>query len=136
MKGENSIINKKGFTLIEVIIASSILFIISPIFIIILRFNQNYPIDLSTRQNNIGIIQLRRSLSLGINHTINSDSVCMIFKSEEMCFEQYETSLVAYPGTQYFLINVESILFEIIDNWIIISFKSNNVEYEIKLVKI
>lgn len=131
-----SVINRNGFTLIEVLIASSILFAISPIFLTIFRFIQNYPIDFSIRQNNIGIIQLRRSLSLGINHIIDLDSVCMIFKGEEMCFEQYETSLVAYPGTQYFLINIESLMFECIEEWIVISYISNNIEYTIKLVKI
>lgn len=109
---------------------------ISPIFLTIFKFIQNYPTDFSVRQNNIGIIQLRRSLSLGIDHTINFDSVCMIFKGEEMCFEQYESNLVAYPGSQYFLVNIDSLMFELIEEWIVISYYSNNVEYSSKLVKI
>jgi hypothetical protein len=136
MKGENSILNRKGFTLIEVIIATSIIFFISPIFFTVFKFVQNYPKDLSIRQNNIGLIQLRRSLSLGIKHIVNSDSVCMVFKDEEMCFEQHETSLIAYPGTQYFLVDIDSLMFEFIDEWIVISYYSNNIEYITKLVKI
>jgi len=109
---------------------------ISPIFFTILKFIIDYPIDFSERQNNIGIIQLRRSLSLGTDHIINFDSVCMIFKSEEMCFEQYETNLVAFPGTQYFLVNIDSVMFEFVEEWLIISYYSNNMEYSKKLVKL
>ena len=129
-------INRKGFTLIEVIIASSILFMISPLFFTILKSILDYPIDFSERQNNIGIIQLRRSLSLGTDHVINYDSVCMIFKGEEMCFEHYETNLVAFPGTQYFLVNIDSVMFEFIEEWLVITYSSDGLEYSKKLVKI
>lgn len=99
-------------------------------------FIQKYPIDFSERQNNLGIIQLRRSLSLGIDHIIEDDSICMVYKGESMCFEQDETSLIAYPGTQFFLVNIDSLKFEVIDGWINIEYSARNKEYYYQLIEI
>lgn len=95
-----------------------------------------FSVQITERQNFIGIIQLRRSLSLGVKHKISYDEVCMIYNDEEMCFEQFETNLIAYPGTQYFLVQVEDINFELIDDWLVINYISLLKEYSIKLIKI
>lgn len=95
-----------------------------------------FSVQITERQNFIGIIQLRRSLSLGVKHKISNDEVCMIYNDEEMCFEQFETNLIAYPGTQYFLVQVEDINFELIDDWLVINYISLLKEYSIKLIKI
>lgn len=128
--------NKQGFSVIEVLIATSILLLFSPMFISTLRFIQKYPISFTERQNNLGIIQLRRSLSLGINHIVEYDSICMDYKGETMCFEQHETNLIAYPGTQYYLVDVDSLNFEISEGWICIYFETKYKEYQFKLIKI
>ena len=97
---------------------------------------QRYPIDFTERQNNLGIIQLRRSISLGNNFIVEDDSLCMSFKGETMCFEQNNTSLIAYPGTQFFLVNIDSLKFEIIDTWLSIEYNSLNNNYRFKLIQL
>lgn len=109
---------------------------ISPLFFRVLNFIQGYPTNFTERQNNLGIIQLRRSLSLGINHIVEFDSICMNFKGDSMCFEQDETNLIAYPGTQYFLVNINSLNFETSNGWITIFFESMNRYYKYNLIKI
>ncbi len=96
----------------------------------------NFSTQTTERQNFIGIIQLRRSLSLGVKHNISHDNICMIYNDEEMCFEQFESNLVAYPGTQYFLVMVDDISFEQIDDWLVINYVSKLKEYSIRLIKI
>jgi len=96
----------------------------------------NFSVQTTERQNFIGIIQLRRSLSLGIKHDINHDEVCMVYNDENMCFEQFESNLIAYPGTQYFLVKVDNVSFEIIEDWLVINYISELKEYSIKLIKI
>lgn len=127
---------RKGFTLIETIISVSILVYISPLFLMIIDNMSHYDYQITERQNFIGIIQLRRSLSLGVNHSINQNEVCMIYNDENMCFEQFENNLIAYPGTQYFLVKVHDVNFEMIDNWLVINYLSESKEYSIKLIQI
>jgi hypothetical protein len=92
--------------------------------------------NITERQNFIGLIQLRRSLSLGIKHTISNDEVCMIYNDENMCFEQFESNLIAYPGTQYFLVMIDEVDFEVIDDWLVLNYVSELKEYSVKLIKI
>ena len=60
----------------------------------------------------------------------------MIYNDTNMCFEEYDSNLIATPGTQYFLISVSNILFEIKDEWLVINFDHNNQIYQVKLVRI
>ena len=127
---------KRGYTLIEVLISITILIFVSPMFISLITYIQKYPNHSVERQNHIGIIQLRRMLSLGIDITLNENEVCMIYNDTNMCFEEYDSNLIATPGTQYFLISVSNILFEIKDEWLVINFDHNNQIYQVKLVRI
>lgn len=111
------------------------MFLLTPIFISTYNFLINYPNNFTIRQNNIGIIQLRRSLSLGRDHIIENNSICMNFKDEEMCFELNDSNLIASPGTQYFLINIDDLNFDLRDGWLYIFFQSQNRLFEYKLIK-
>ncbi len=97
---------------------------------------QNYPSDYIERQNFLGIIQLRRSLSLGVNIKVESAHVCMTYNDDEMCFEEYDSNLIAFPGTQYFMIDVSDIEFEVKDNWLVLRYFFKNEEFSIELIKI
>lgn len=127
---------KKGYTLIEVIISITILSFISPLFIFVIKQMVNFSSNNTQRQNFIGIIQLRRSLSLGVKHIIESDQICMTYNDDLMCFEQYESNLIAYPGTQYFLVKVNDINFFKEDEWIMLEFESESKNYVVKLIKL
>lgn len=127
---------KKGYTLIEVIISITILSFISPLFIFVIKQMVNFSSNNTQRQNFIGIIQLRRSLSLGVKHIIESDQICMTYNDDLMCFEQYESNLIAYPGTQYFLVKVNDINFFKDDEWIMLEFESESKNYVVKLIKL
>ncbi len=116
-------------------ISTLILFLITPIFLNTYKFLVNYPNNFTARQNNIGILQLRRSLSLGRNHVVENDSICMNFKDDEMCFELNESNLIATPGTQYFLINIDDLNFELNEGWLYINFQSLNRNYEYRLIR-
>lgn len=120
--------------MIETLISSLILFLITPIFFSVVETIINYPNNFTIRQNNIGILQLRRSLSLGRNHVVEEDTICMNFKDDEMCFELNETNLIATPGTQFYLVNIEDLYYEINEEWIYIHFQSTNRNFTYKLI--
>lgn len=127
---------KKGYTLIEVIISITILSFISPLFVFVIKEMVNFSSNNTQRQNFIGIIQLRRRLSLGVKHIIESDQICMTYNDDLMCFEQYESNLIAYPGTQYFLVKVNDINFFNDEGWIMLEFESESKNYVVKLIKL
>jgi len=108
---------------------------LTPIFFITVKSIINYPNSFTVRQNNIGILQLRRSLSLGIDHVVDEDSICMNFKDDEMCFELNETNLIAFPGSQFYLVNIDDLYYELDEEWIYIHFQSLNKNYTYKLIR-
>lgn len=120
--------------MIEVLISTFILFLITPIFLNTFSSLINYPNNFTVRQNNIGILQLRRSLSLGRKHIIEDDSICMNFKDEEMCFELNDSNLIATPGTQFFLINIDDLNFELNEGWLYINYQLLNKNYKYRLI--
>lgn len=118
--------HQNGYTLIELLICLSLSVLLSPIVIKLLQYQLRFPNQNVVRQNQLGILQLRRYLSLGINHEIDDDRVCMNYQDEEFCFYQYESNLIGTPGTQFFLIEVEDISFHVEDHWLILVYKSSN----------
>jgi len=98
--------HQNGFTMIELMLCLALSALLSPIVVKLLQFQIKFPDQNTIRQNQLGILQLRRYLSLGINHEINDDRICMNFKDEDFCFYQHENSLIGSPGTQFFLLDV------------------------------
>ena len=75
-----------------------------------------------------------RYLSLGINHEINDDRICMNYKDEDFCFYQNENSLIGTPGTQFFLVDVQNVVFYVEEKWLMISFESSNRAHQYQLL--
>lgn len=118
--------HQNGFTLIEMLISLSLVVLLCPIVIKLIQFQVNFPDRNTLRQNQIGILQLRRYLSLGIEHEINDDRVCMVYRDEDFCFYLNESSLIVTPGTQFFLIGLESVRFFVQDHWLMVEYRSMN----------
>ncbi len=128
---------KRGSTLIEALLGLFLMVLITPIFVQVLSLLLNYPDSFVKRQNDIGFIQLRRILSLGHSHLVSNESLCMNYRDEMTCFDQYEDKLRQYPGTQYYLIGLDYINFKKVDNWIIIVVETNDkiMEYGLLYVE-
>ena len=121
--------NHNGFTMIELLICLFLSTLLSPIAIRLLRFQLEFPDHNTIRQNQLGILQFRRYLSLGRDHKIEEDRVCMNYHDEDFCFYQHETNLIGTPGTQFFLIDVENISFVVEGHWLVLSFNSSLREH-------
>lgn len=126
--------HQNGFTMIELMLCLALSALLSPIAIKLLQFQVKFPDQNALRQNQLGILQLRRYLSLGIDHEIDDDRICMNFKDEDFCFYQHENSLIGVPGTQFFLVDVQNIAFYIEDKWLMISFESTNRDHQYQIL--
>ena len=126
--------NQNGYTMIELLISLSLSLLLFSVLFKLIHHQLKYPDHNVFRQNQIGILQLRRYLSLGLEHSVEEDKICMIYKDEEFCFYQYDSSLIGIPGTQYFLVSVDDVLFSIEDKWLMIEFNSLEKKYKYRLI--
>ena len=126
--------HQNGFTMIELLLCLALSALLGPILVKLLQFQVKFPDQNALRQNQIGILQLRRYLSLGINHEINDDRICMNYKDEDFCFYQNENSLIGTPGTQFFLVDVQNVVFYVEEKWLMISFESGNRAHKYQLL--
>lgn len=101
--------NRKAFTLIESVLALTI-FTTSLMFIY-QAFNVFKYIDSNSleRQNFLGILELRRQISLGHSISIKGDELCMDYQAEESCFYLSNQKLIQSPGTIIYLIALEDL---------------------------
>lgn len=126
--------HQNGYTMIELMISLSLSLLLFSILLKIVHLQIKYPDHNVFRQNQIGILQLRRYLSLGLEHVIEEDKVCMLFKDENFCFYQNENNLIGTPGTQFYLIDVDEVKFAIEDEWLMITFNSLVTSYRYRLL--
>lgn len=101
--------NRKAFTLIESLLALSIF--TTSLMLIYHALNLLKFIDLNgiERQNFLGIIELRRQISLGHSFSIKGDELCMDYQAEESCLYLSNQKLIQSPGTIIYLIEVEDL---------------------------
>lgn len=121
--------HQNGYTLIELLVCLSLFALLSPIAIRLIQFQIRFPDQNTLRQNQLGILQLRRYMSLGLSHEIDEDRVCMLYQDEEFCFYMHENSLIGTPGTQFFLVDLETLRFYVHDHWLILSYRSQNRDH-------
>lgn len=114
---------QSGYTLIETLLGLVLSIFILTYFLDVIQVLSNYPNRLVERQNQIGLTQLRQTISLGKDHHLEGEALCMNYQAETTCFEFNNGYLYQYPGTQVYLINLTSIRF-ILDSKLI------KLEYE------
>ncbi len=103
--------SKKAYTLIEVSIALFILNLSLVIWLNIFKSLSFFDSKIVERQNTIGLIQLRRMLSIGKDFEIEGFELCMNFRDRETCFYETNNHLIQTPGTQIYLIEVSDVSF-------------------------
>jgi hypothetical protein len=116
---------RRAQTIVEALLSMVLIVIISPLFLQVLASMNRFPNYFIERQNNIGLIQLRRLISLGHSHRITQQSLCMNYRDEETCFELYQDKLRQYPGTQFYLIGIDDLSFRWHNHWIILELDVN-----------
>jgi prepilin-type N-terminal cleavage/methylation domain-containing protein len=121
--------NRKAFTLIESVLALAI-FTTSLVLIYhaftILKYVDSNGIE---RQNFLGILELRRQISLGHSFSIKRDELCMDYQAEESCFYLSNHKLIQSPGTIIYLIALEDLSWNQDKQNIYIEYVVNDMSY-------
>jgi len=102
---------RKGYTLIELLIALMFFTYIVSQLLIIQSYLMNYDYKIEERQNRIGLVMLRRYFSLGNQHVISQNQIEMLYKNEQFLIEIQDNGIILSPGFVEFILDFETASF-------------------------
>lgn len=127
--------NRKGFALVEVLVAVLTVCICIPIMISVISLMRTSLKDRTSLQDQIALVQLRRYLAVAYDIELLPSSLIFQRQHEEMRLSVVNQNLIVQPGTQMFLMNIEAALFYLEGDSVMLRYIRDNQEYEVFLCK-
>ncbi len=126
---------RKGFALIEVLVAILTVCICIPILVSVISLMHTSLKDRTSLQDQIALIQLRRYLAVAYDVELLPSSLTFQRQQEEMRLSVVNQNLIVQPGTQIFLMDIETALFYLEGDSVMLRYVRNQQEYEVYLCK-
>ena len=126
---------RKGFALIEVLVAILTVCICIPIMVSVISLMHTSLKDRTSLQDQIALIQLRRYLAVAYDIELLPSSLTFQRQQEEMRLSVVNQNLIVQPGTQMFLMDIEAALFYLEGDSVMLRYVRDNQEYEVFLCK-
>lgn len=127
--------NRKGFALVEVLVAILTVCICIPILVSVISIMRTSLKDRTSLQDQIALVQLRRYLAVAYNIELLPSSLTFQRQHEEMRLSVVNQNLIVQPGTQMFLMDIEAALFYLEEDSVMLRYVRNHQEYEVYLCK-
>ena len=127
--------NRKGFALVEVLVAILTVCICIPIIVSVISLMRTSLKDRVFLQDQIALIQLRRYLAVAYEIELLPSSLTFQRQHEEMRLSVVNQNLIVQPGTQMFLMDIEAALFYLEEDSVMLRYVRNHQEYEVYLCK-
>ncbi|MBF1094825.1 MAG: type II secretion system protein [Solobacterium sp.] len=127
--------NRKGFALIEVLVAVLTVCICIPIMVSVISLMRTSLKDRTSLQDQIALVQLRRYLAVAYDIELLPSSLTFQRQHEEMRLSVVNQNLIVQPGTQMFLMDIEAALFYLEGDSVMLRYVRDNQEYEVFLCK-
>ena len=127
--------NRKGFALIEVLVAVLTVCICIPIMVSVISLMRTSLKDRTSLQDQIALVQLRRYLAVAYDIELLPSSLIFQRQHEEMRLSVVNQNLIVQPGTQMFLMDIEAALFYLEGDSVMLRYVRDNQEYEVFLCK-
>ena len=127
--------NRKGFALVEVLVAVLTVCICIPIMVSVISLMRTSLKDRTSLQDQIALVQLRRYLAVAYDIELLPSSLTFQRQHEEMRLSVVNQNLIVQPGTQMFLMNIEAALFYLEGDSVMLRYVRDNQEYEVFLCK-
>ena len=121
--------NRRGFALIEILICILTVCICIPITVQVLSIVR------SVLKDQIALVQLRHYLAVAYDIELEPTTITFQRQHEEMRLRLVNQNLIIQPGTQIFLMNIESAMFYLEKDSVILRYVKDNQEYEVFLCK-
>lgn len=127
--------NRKGFALVEVLVAILTVCICIPIMVSVISLMRTSLKDRTSLQDQIALVQLRRYLAVAYDIELLPSSLIFQRQHEEMRLSVVNQNLIVQPGTQMFLMDIEAALFYLEGDSVMLRYVRNHHEYEVYLCK-
>ncbi|WP_298664405.1 type II secretion system protein [uncultured Solobacterium sp.] len=127
--------NRKGFALVEVLVAILTVCICIPILVSVISLMRTSLKDRTSLQDQIALVQLRRYLAVAYDIELLPSSLTFQRQHEEMRLSVVNQNLIVQPGTQMFLMDIEAALFYLEEDSVMLRYVRNHQEYEVYLCK-
>jgi len=127
--------NRKGFALVEVLVAILTVCICIPILVSVISLMRTSLKDRTSLQDQIALVQLRRYLAVAYDIELLPSSLTFQRQHEEMRLSVVNQNLIVQPGTQMFLMDIEAALFYLEGDSVMLRYVRDNQEYEVFLCK-
>ena len=127
--------NRKGFALVEVLVAILTVCICIPILVSVISLMRTSLKDRTSLQDHIALVQLRRYLAVAYDIELLPSSLTFQRQHEEMRLSVVNQNLIVQPGTQMFLMDIEAALFYLEEDSVMLRYVRNHQEYEVYLCK-
>ena len=127
--------NRKGFALVEVLVAVLTVCICIPIMVSVISLMRTSLKDRTSLQDQIALVQLRRYLAVAYDIELLPSSLTFQRQHEEMRLSVVNQNLIVQPGTQMFLMDIEAALFYLEEDSVMLRYVRNHQEYEVFLCK-
>jgi len=127
--------NRKGFALVEVLVAILTVCICIPILVSVISLMRTSLKDRTSLQDQIALVQLRRYLAVAYDIELLPSSLTFQRQNEEMRLSVVNQNLIVQPGTQMFLMDIEAALFYLEGDSVMLRYVRDNQEYEVFLCK-
>ena len=126
---------RKGFALVEILVAILTVCICIPILVSVISLMHTSLKDRTSLQDQIALIQLRRYLAVAYDVELLPSSLTFQRQQEEMRLSVVNQNLIVQPGTQIFLMDIETALFYLEGDSVMLRYVRNQQEYEVYLCK-
>ena len=126
---------RKGFALVEVLVVILTVCICIPILVSVISLMHTSLKDRTYLQDQIALIQLRRYLAVAYDIELLPSSLTFQRQQEEMRLSVVNQNLIVQPGTQMFLMDIETALFYLEGDSVMLRYVRNQQEYEVYLCK-
>lgn len=126
---------EKGFALIEILICILTVCICIPILVQVISLTRSVLKDRTLLQDQIALVQLRHYLAVAYDIELQPTALSFQRQHEEMRLRLVNQNLIIQPGTQMFLMDIESAMFYLENDSVILRYVRDSHEYEVFLCK-
>ena len=127
--------NRRGFALIEILICILTVCICIPITVQVISITRSILKDRTPLQDQIALVQLRHYLAVAYDIELQPTMISFQRQHEEMRLSVVNQNLIVQPGTQIFLMDIETAIFYLEGDSVMLRYVRDNQEYEVFLCK-
>lgn len=125
------VLTRSGMTLLEVVMALMVLVLLQPILITAITISSKTDFQWTQRQNQLGILQLRRKIALGVKMKISPTMLQLTINDQRISLECHEGMILQQPGAMPYLFGLSSCAWSRRDDLVVLSFSEEGISHEI-----